>query len=221
MLDSSTLRKLWLTWLIHMSLFCRVAWPQIRGAKQLRRRDQEWTKVTSVRTCPKIPPPHVIICCHFLSTRPMKRLDSLMCTPRKEETSFCPYIKSAYSIQPTYHPVTSWLLPLKAPNPRPLWRPIWEIFSHLLASHPAIKPFLLQNRCQHLAYVHHRAMGPHRVTFLCETFNFQCCQIKHFKAQLKDLASWDAKCDPSNKEWTFSFSSIVHHKFLLITHFEE
>lgn len=122
----------------------------------------------------------------------------------------------------TYIPPRDVLTPtVKGTNPHPLWRPIWEIFSHLLASHPAIKPFLLQNRCQRLAYVHHRAMGPHRVTFLCETFNFQCWQIKHFKAQLKDLASWDAKCDPSNKEWTFSFSSIVHHKFLLITHFEE
>lgn len=60
--------------------------------------------------------------------------------------------------------------------------------------------------------------------FLYEILNVQCGQIKHFKAQLKDLTSWDAECDTChlNKEGKFSFSSyyaryttqiLLHGKF--------
>ena len=77
----------------------------------LRRKDQEWVKITSVRTHLRSPPSSCFPCC-LMNTYPMKRQDSWIPIFKKENSSLSPLSPIIIS-HLTYTPVASWASVLK------------------------------------------------------------------------------------------------------------
>lgn len=100
-----------------------------------------------------------------------------MLTLRKEDISFCPYIQSAYSIQHTCHLMTSCLLMIKYTQDPSFEKADLRNFLPSPCLEPCNKTlFLYKTGVSVCLSVHHWAVDPCTVTFLCETLNFQWCR---------------------------------------------
>lgn len=145
MFDHCTLRKLWLSWF--KILFCRswqntckASWDRRKPGRILAvaQKGQELTKGTLRWHAPRSPP--LIMCMSsFNEHRSHKETGFLnVCAWKGWHFFFSLYPISIF--RSTYIPCNT--LFLNIPNPNPLGKQIWEIFSHLFAWYPAIKPFL-------------------------------------------------------------------------------